>query len=55
MHKDRKDLMTGILSETVFKACGLVMLRLALQKKSAALWIGHDLVASCALNEKLVQ
>lgn len=54
MHKDRKDLMTATLSEVVFRACGLVMLRQAFQKKPATMWIGHDLVADCALKESLI-
>ena len=52
MHKDRKDLMTAALSEVVFKACGLIMLRLALQKKPSSQWIGHDLVSRCALETR---
>ena len=44
LHKDEKSLMTGTLSELVFKACGYIMLHEAFQPKNPVAWIGHEAV-----------
>ncbi|MGZ3692076.1 MAG: enoyl ACP reductase FabMG family protein [Pseudobdellovibrio sp.] len=44
LHKDEKSLMTGTLSELVFKACGYIMLHEAYQPKNPVAWIGHEAV-----------
>lgn len=49
LHKSNKDLMTAELSELVFRACGLVMLRKANSLSSPVYWIGHDLVTKVGL------
>ncbi|MEZ4871189.1 MAG: hypothetical protein R2827_02875 [Bdellovibrionales bacterium] len=38
-------MLTGVLSEIVFKACGHIMLNNSWQAKDAVYWIGHDIVA----------
>ncbi len=45
LHKDEKQLMTAVLSEVVFKACGYVMLHTSWEPKHPYAWINHDLVA----------
>jgi hypothetical protein len=45
MHSNQKELMTAELSETVFRACGRIMLRESFAPRAGALWIGHDAVA----------
>ncbi len=44
LHKNEKELMTAVLSELVFKACGYVMLHDAFKPQAPVAWIGHDLV-----------
>lgn len=44
-HKDPKNLMTAVLSEIVFSACGEVMINDLPAPKSPVSWINHDLVA----------
>ncbi|MGE4132216.1 MAG: hypothetical protein AB7F86_11300 [Bdellovibrionales bacterium] len=46
MHADEKNLLTARLSEIVFRACGVTMLREALKPREPVWWIGHDLVAT---------
>lgn len=45
LHKDEKQLMTAVLSEVVFKACGYVMLHTSWKPQHPYTWINHDLVA----------
>ncbi len=45
MHKDEKALITSLLSEVVFKACGSIMFNEAWNIKQPVYWIGHDAVA----------
>jgi hypothetical protein len=45
MHKDSKDLMTAVLSEVVFRACGKIMLRTAFEPERSTMWIGHKIIA----------
>lgn len=47
-HQDTKSIMTSLLSEKVFEACGHLMLHTALTKKSPVLWINHDVIAKMA-------
>ncbi|MFZ4403185.1 MAG: enoyl ACP reductase FabMG family protein [Pseudobdellovibrionaceae bacterium] len=47
LHTDEKNLITGALSEAVFKSCGYVMLHDSFAPKYGTAWIGHDLVAKC--------
>lgn len=47
LHKDEKNLITAVLSEAVFKACGYIMLHDSWQPKAPVAWIGHDIVARC--------
>ena len=51
LHKSKKDLMTGALSELVFRSCGIVMLRDSVAPGSYASWLGHDLVAKTGFAE----
>ncbi len=52
-HKDEKHLLTAVLSEVVFRACGSAMLCEGYKPTKPVWWIGHDLVARHALNESL--
>lgn len=45
MHKNQKDLMTSILSEVVFRACGKIMFHEIWRPQYPVAWIGHDMVA----------
>ena len=45
MHKDPKQLITFVLSEAVFRACGQVMFADSFQPKHAVVWLGHDVLA----------
>lgn len=50
-HKDEKELCNFLLSEEVFKATGLLMLREGYKPHAPVLWIGHDVIAKAlALN-----
>ncbi|MFN8944055.1 MAG: enoyl-acyl carrier protein reductase FabMG [Pseudobdellovibrionaceae bacterium] len=51
MHLDPKNLVTSVLSEVVFRACGEAMLHQTLQPKSSVLWINHDYVAKSYLSQ----
>jgi len=44
-HKDPKNLMTGTLSEVIFKSCGYVMLHDGYQAKAPSAWLNHDICA----------
>lgn len=44
-HKDPKNLMTAVLSEVVFQACGEIMLNDLPGPQSPVAWINHDVVA----------
>lgn len=48
-HKSDKALMTAVLSEVVFEACGETMLADMAAPKRAVSWINHDLVAKYAV------
>ena len=48
MHKDPKQLATGLLSEVVFKSCGNIMFDESAHPRQPVWWIGHDLVAKIA-------
>lgn len=50
MHKDERQLLTGTLSETVFRACGRAMFREAPRPRQPVFWVGHDLVVKLSLN-----
>jgi hypothetical protein len=45
LHKDPKQLLTFVLSEIVFSACGKVMLADCPMPESPVAWINHDLIA----------
>lgn len=45
LHADQKKLVTSVLSEVVFKACGYVMLHNSIKPASPISWINHDLIA----------
>lgn len=45
-HKDTKQLITYILSEVVFEACGKIMMTDAYSPESPVSWINHDIIAS---------
>lgn len=45
LHKDEKNLLTAVLSEYVFQACGYLMLHDSYQPKQSTAWIGHDVIA----------
>ncbi|OFZ31173.1 MAG: hypothetical protein A2622_00815 [Bdellovibrionales bacterium RIFCSPHIGHO2_01_FULL_40_29] len=47
LHRDEKVLMTGTLSELIFKACGFIMLHEGKAPKKPVAWIGHDAVVTC--------
>ncbi len=47
LHKDEKQLMTAVLSEIIFKACGYIMLHDGYKPQAPVAWIGHDIVAKC--------
>ncbi len=47
LHKDEKILMTGSLSELIFKSCGYIMLHEAKVPNNPVAWIGHDAVVAC--------
>lgn len=52
-HRDEKHLLTAVLSEIVFRACGTSMLHEGFKPTRGVHWIGHDLVAHLALNPGL--
>lgn len=45
LHKDGKSLMTAILSESVFEACGRLMFHDSWKPAAPVAWIGHDVIA----------
>ena len=47
LHKDDKVLMTGSLSELIFRSCGYIMLHEGSKPKNSVAWIGHDAVVNC--------
>lgn len=47
LHKDEKVLMTGALSELIFRSCGYIMLHDGNAPKKPVAWIGHDAVVAC--------
>lgn len=47
LHKDEKVLMTGALSELIFRSCGYIMLHEGVNPKHPVGWIGHDAVVAC--------
>ncbi len=49
MHQDPKNLITSVLSEIVFRACGEAMIHQTLNPDQAVLWINHDYVAKSYL------
>lgn len=49
MHKDEKVMLTAPLSEVIFKSCGYIMLHDGFKPQNPVGWIGHDIVAKCAL------
>ncbi|MBX7231061.1 MAG: hypothetical protein K1X29_03145 [Bdellovibrionales bacterium] len=51
MHQDQKNLMTAILSEIVFRACGNAMWKESFQPRHPVSWVGHDFVAQWATAE----
>ncbi len=53
-HKDEKQLITYLLSEEVFKACGEVMFREAWNPRAPVWWLGHDVLAR-ALSQGIAQ
>ncbi len=46
LHKDEKVLMTGTMSELIFKACGYIMFHDGRSPKKPVAWIGHDAVVA---------
>lgn len=44
LHKDNKNLMTAVLSEAVFEACGKLMFHDAWKPEFPVAWIGHDVI-----------
>lgn len=44
LHKDEKQLITSVLSEVVFSACGYVMIHSSWKPEQPYAWINHDLV-----------
>ncbi len=46
MHKDEKNLITGVLSEAVFVACGEIMFHDSFKQSAPVWWLGHDIVAA---------
>ena len=44
-HKDEKNLMTSLLSEVVFEACGKIMLHSSWQPPKSVAWIGHPIIS----------
>lgn len=53
MHRDTKNLVTSVLSEVVFRACGEAMLHQTLHPEHPVLWINHDYVAKSYLASSL--
>lgn len=49
LHKDEKVLMTGTLSELIFKACGYIMLHDGKIAPKPVAWIGHDAVVAALI------
>lgn len=47
LHKDEKVLMSGALSEIIFKSCGHIMLHDGFKPAHPVAWIGHDAVVAC--------
>lgn len=48
MHKDEKNLLTTVLSEVVFEACGKAMISDCAHPEAPVSWINHDLIAKLA-------
>ncbi len=46
LHKDEKVLMTGTLSELIFKSCGHIMLHEGKNPQKPVAWIGHDAIVA---------
>jgi len=45
LHKDAKNLITFLLSEVVFEACGKVMISDSIRPEAPVAWINHDIIA----------
>ena len=45
LHKDQKNLITGVLSEVVLKSCGKIIMQDVLIPQSPVSWINHDVIA----------
>jgi len=45
LHVDEKKLITALLSEEVFQACGELMFRECSQPQRPVVWLGHDVLA----------
>jgi hypothetical protein len=45
LHKNPNEMMTAILSEVIFKACGYIMLHDGYKPMKPVSWIGHDVIA----------
>jgi hypothetical protein len=53
MHRDERQLITYVLSEEVFKACGKIMFRESWGPRAPVLWLGHDCLAQAIGNQPL--
>jgi hypothetical protein len=52
LHKDPKYLMTSLLSEVVFRACGEIMLAESWSPREPVWWLGHDIIAKQSATQK---
>lgn len=52
MHKDQKQLVTAVLSEEIFRACGYVMFHESWNPHGPVLWLGHDVLAKALVSGK---
>ena len=52
MHADPKSLITAILSEQIFRACGYIMFHDSWKLETPALWLGHDVLAKALASDK---
>lgn len=51
MHMDPKNLITFLLSEVVFEACGKIMLADSFRPEAPVAWINHDIIAKLTAND----
>ena len=54
MHTDSKELITAVLSEEIFRACGYIMFHDSWKLETPVIWLGHDVIAKALASDKII-